>query len=105
MQKIKPVPMVRLSRESNKRCKKCRFHGYASGSICCDYGMIMKTPRSLICPPGDDCTVFEPKTKRRENEHIHIYPSAQKRLNMAQEERERKQHEQENQKKAARKEC
>lgn len=90
MHKILTGPLKRMSRECNKRCKKCRFHGWVSGSICCDYGLITKTPRSLICPPGDDCTVFELKVLKRDKEHIHIYPSEKKRLNMAQGEMEKK---------------
>ena len=57
--------VIRL-RWSSNLCKTCR---YANISIhCCDYLEITGRPRQLICPPGDACTVFKPRTPgRREN--------------------------------------
>ena len=47
------------------KCRTCRFRMYLSGIWGCNYGEIMDTPRSLICPAGDACTVYEEGPQRR----------------------------------------
>lgn len=47
------------------KCKKCKFQGKLTGGhramVSCDYIGHKLTRRP--CPPGDACTVFEPKKK------------------------------------------
>jgi hypothetical protein len=48
---------------AKSKCRKCRFSGKLGYGqlITCDYILIMKVPRG--CPPGPECTKFEPKGK------------------------------------------
>ena len=55
------------------RCLRCLYgdqHGY------CSYILVMQHRRP--CPPGADCTVFEPHTGKRKPEPIAIIPPATK---------------------------
>ena len=36
-------------------CKGCKYYSYHTHT--CDYLLIERKPRHLICPPGKDCTV------------------------------------------------
>ena len=50
-------------RDQSRRCRKCAYSGkYDGTNICCMYWEIMDRKRP--CPPGDDCTVFQPRTVR-----------------------------------------
>ncbi len=51
-----PRPGVRR----RKRCWQCRYFGPMTGTVgTCDYLLETGHARSLLCPPGEKCTVFE----------------------------------------------
>lgn len=48
----------------DSKCKRCDYW-YQTGlnTGYCNYLTVMGNARSLICPPGDACTVYAPKGK------------------------------------------
>ena len=42
----------------DKKCKKCKFRAGRCSGHGCDY--ISITGHARLCPPGEDCTRFEP---------------------------------------------
>jgi len=41
------------------KCATCKYRIWAASQWCCNYGEIMSHARMLICPPGDQCTVYK----------------------------------------------
>ncbi len=47
------------------KCTHCEYFSGYNDFRYCNYLSVMGRLRSLICPPGEQCTVFEPRTGKR----------------------------------------
>ena len=50
--------------EKSEKCRKCFYGDQAEGGYVCMY--ITHTYRRRPCPPGDQCTVYDPKKRRKQ---------------------------------------
>lgn len=48
---------------AKEKCRNCKYHGYSSGFITCDYLVI--TGHSRGCKPGENCEKYERSQKAR----------------------------------------
>lgn len=54
------------------KCRSCVYRADFNGDVCCYYCVIMKHRRP--CPPGPDCTVYEPGKSRSQMVNEFTFP-------------------------------
>lgn len=55
-----------MKKHDERRCMRCKYHGWGASQVTCDYILEKKEPRG--CPVGENCTRFEPGKRKQKTD-------------------------------------